>query len=91
MYKAAREAYISYLNAYTQHPMKEIFNAGLLDLNFVAKSFGLSQAPKVALNISTKARKNADQRSADLHKRDDGHVSNQMRKKLSDAKRQWSH
>jgi hypothetical protein len=26
-----------------------------------------------------------------LHKRDDGHVSNQMRKKLSDAKRQWSH
>lgn len=90
LYKAGREGFISYMNGYTQHPMKEVFDAAMLDLNKVAKSFGLTSAPKVALNISTKQRKNVDKRAAELYKSNDGTISKQMEKKLSDAKRQWS-
>lgn len=55
--KSARDAYKSYIQAYASHAHKHIFNAHLLDLQKVAKSFGFSDPPKVNLNITGTGKK----------------------------------
>jgi ATP-dependent RNA helicase DDX18/HAS1 len=49
--KSAREAFRSYVQAYASHALKDIFDVRKLDLLKVAKSFGLSHAPKVNLSF----------------------------------------
>jgi len=55
--RAAKEAYRSYIQAYSQHASRHIFNVHKLDLLTVAKSFGFDNPPRVHLNIAFSARK----------------------------------
>eukprot|EP00615_Pteridomonas_danica_P000552 CAMPEP_0114359538 /NCGR_PEP_ID=MMETSP0101-20121206/23093_1 /TAXON_ID=38822 ORGANISM="Pteridomonas danica, Strain PT" /NCGR_SAMPLE_ID=MMETSP0101 /ASSEMBLY_ACC=CAM_ASM_000211 /LENGTH=556 /DNA_ID=CAMNT_0001503133 /DNA_START=1 /DNA_END=1671 /DNA_ORIENTATION=- len=55
--KSGREAFRSYLMAYSSHGLKDIFNVHELDLQAVATAFGFSTPPRVDLNFSPKARK----------------------------------
>lgn len=48
---SAREAYRSYIQSYASHSHKDIFNVHSLDLQKVAKSFGLAVPPRVNLNV----------------------------------------
>lgn len=56
LHKSAREAYRSWLHAYSQHQFKEVFNVHALNLVEVAKSFCFSVPPRVNLKISLKSR-----------------------------------
>jgi ATP-dependent RNA helicase DDX18/HAS1 len=51
LHRSARDAYRSYLMAYSSHSLKNIFNVYELDLAQVAKSFGFTVPPKVNLNL----------------------------------------
>ena len=51
LHAAARDGYRSYLMAYSSHHHKEIFDVSQLDLQKVAKAFGLSVPPMVSLNV----------------------------------------
>ena len=51
LHSAARDGYRSYLMAYSSHHHKEIFDVGELDLQKVARSFGLMVPPMVSLNV----------------------------------------
>eukprot|EP01059_Diplonema_ambulator_P010555 TRINITY_DN2057_c0_g1_i1.p1 TRINITY_DN2057_c0_g1~~TRINITY_DN2057_c0_g1_i1.p1 ORF type:complete len:492 (+),score=195.90 TRINITY_DN2057_c0_g1_i1:382-1857(+) len=51
LHKSAREAYRAYLLAYASHQMQEVFSVGDLDLNKVAKSVGLTEAPAIDFNL----------------------------------------
>ena len=51
LHSAARDGYRSYLMAYSSHHHKEIFDVGELDLQKVARSFGLTVPPMVSLNV----------------------------------------
>jgi ATP-dependent RNA helicase DDX18/HAS1 len=53
LHKAARAAYMAYVNAYAQHSLKDVFNVHSLDLMAVAKSFGFTVPPKVHLRTSS--------------------------------------
>eukprot|EP00644_Phytophthora_capsici_P005466 jgi/Phyca11/4402/fgenesh1_pm.PHYCAscaffold_1_\ len=46
LHKSAKDAYRGYLLAYASHSLKGIFDVGRLDLQGVAKSFGLQVPPK---------------------------------------------
>lgn len=46
----AVSAFKSYLHAYTTYNIKEVFNVYSLDLNAIARSFGLTKAPHVDLS-----------------------------------------
>ena len=46
----------SYLLAYVSHALKDIYDVHALDLQAVARSFGLSVPPKVDLNVKTSGR-----------------------------------
>jgi ATP-dependent RNA helicase DDX18/HAS1 len=48
---SAREAYRSYIQSYASHSRKDIFNVHSLDLQKVAKSFGLAVPPRVNLSV----------------------------------------
>jgi ATP-dependent RNA helicase DDX18/HAS1 len=52
LHRSAREAYRSYVQAYAQATLKNVFNVHSLDLLQVAKSFGFTVPPKVSLGIS---------------------------------------
>merc|ERR1712224_684068 len=52
LHTSAKDGYKGYLNAYTSHSQREIFDVQKLDLNKVARSFGLTIAPKVELKAS---------------------------------------
>lgn len=52
LYKSAREAYRSYVQAYAQSALKDVFDVHSLDLAKVSKSFGFAVPPKVNFNIS---------------------------------------
>jgi ATP-dependent RNA helicase DDX18/HAS1 len=54
--RSAKDAYRSYLLAYTSHSLKDIFKVGSLDLLGVVKGFGFSIPPRVNLNISVTGR-----------------------------------
>lgn len=53
---AAKEAYKSFLQSYSSHKMKDVYNVLQLDLQKVAMSFGLKFPPKVNLNVKTSGR-----------------------------------
>ncbi|TDH68716.1 hypothetical protein CCR75_009175 [Bremia lactucae] len=53
LHKSAKDAYRGYLMAYASHSLKGIFDVGCLDLQGVAKSFGLQVPPKVTLPVKT--------------------------------------
>jgi hypothetical protein len=47
LHKSAQDAYRSYLLAYASHSHKDIFNAHNIDLQALAKAFGLQVPPRV--------------------------------------------
>jgi ATP-dependent RNA helicase DDX18/HAS1 len=51
LYKAARDAYKSYLHAYVSHNLKDIYDVNKLDLAKLSISFGLSNPIYVDLSI----------------------------------------
>jgi len=51
LHRSSRDAYRSYLHAYSAHSLKDIFNVYSLDLQRVAASFGFSAPPKVELSL----------------------------------------
>lgn len=51
--QSAKEAYKSYLAAYSSHTMNEIFNIHHLNLQGVAASFGLQTPPKINLKLES--------------------------------------
>lgn len=54
--KSAKDAYRSYLQAYTSHGMKDIFNVHELDLKAVATSFCFESPPRVNLTMMGSAK-----------------------------------
>lgn len=53
---SARDGYRSYLQAYASHSLKDVFNVNELDLQLVARAYGLHAPPNVQLNISASMR-----------------------------------
>lgn len=51
LHMSAKEGYKSYVKAYASHQLKTVFDVETLDLAKVAKSFGLTVAPAVDLQI----------------------------------------
>eukprot|EP00299_Pterocystis_sp_00344_P014231 c7040_g1_i1.p1 GENE.c7040_g1_i1~~c7040_g1_i1.p1 ORF type:complete len:649 (+),score=165.38 c7040_g1_i1:29-1975(+) len=51
LHVAARDAYRSYLHAYSSHSLKDIYNVNSLNLLDVCRSFGFAVPPKVNLNV----------------------------------------
>ena len=49
--QSARESYRSYIQSYASHSHKDIFNVHDLDLQKLARSFGLAVPPRVNLNV----------------------------------------
>lgn len=50
--KSAKEALKSYLQAYTGHKLKRVFDANKIELNGISRSFGLERMPKIDLTIA---------------------------------------
>ena len=50
MHRLSREAYRSYLHAYSSHSLKDCFDVNDLDLQKVAVSYGLHAPPRVNLS-----------------------------------------
>eukprot|EP00918_Siedleckia_nematoides_P076451 GHVU01167081.1.p1 GENE.GHVU01167081.1~~GHVU01167081.1.p1 ORF type:complete len:504 (+),score=102.37 GHVU01167081.1:204-1514(+) len=57
LHKSAHEAYRSYIHAYASHALRDTFDVHSLDLNKVARSFGLGIAPNVQLQLKAKSSK----------------------------------
>ncbi|CAN0291757.1 unnamed protein product [Ectocarpus sp. 6 AP-2014] len=55
--KSAREAYRSYLLAYSSHSLKDIYDVHELDLQAVARAFGFTVPPRVDLKLSARGQK----------------------------------
>ena len=55
--RSAKDAYRSYLMAYSSHSHKDIFNVHNIDLQGVGKAFGFSVPPSVNLNIKVSGKK----------------------------------
>ena len=53
--RSAKEAYRSYLLAYASHSLKNIYDVKSLDLVQVAKSFGFTNPPQVAMSFGIKS------------------------------------
>ena len=85
LHRSAREAYRSFIQGYAQHPLKDSFNVGSLDLLGVAQSFGFNNPPKINLNVSMKGRENIDVRSQKV-----GGDADEEDASSSKSKRQWS-
>ncbi|ELP85341.1 ATP-dependent RNA helicase HAS1, putative [Entamoeba invadens IP1] len=49
LHQDAKEAYKSYLMAYNSHKQKDVFNLNQIDVEGLAKSFGMPNPPKVQL------------------------------------------
>ncbi|KAH9386007.1 ATP-dependent RNA helicase DDX18/HAS1 [Nematocida major] len=54
--KGAKEALRGYLQAYSGHKLKKVFDASQIELNKIAKSFGLSKMPKIDLTICARGK-----------------------------------
>ncbi|GLE03715.1 hypothetical protein PINS_up012617 [Pythium insidiosum] len=65
LHKSAKDAYRGYLLAYASHSLKNIFDVSRLDLQAVAKSFGLQVPPKVTLPVKTTGKTAKRQRGDD--------------------------
>lgn len=104
---SARDGYRSYLQAYSSHSLKDVFNVNELDLQMVAKAFGLNTPPNVQLNFSASmrgdkkrkgqkgaAKPGAAKWEAKLEVAKSGaafSASNPYGKRKADDKRQFSH
>lgn len=53
---AAKDGYRSFLQAYASHKQRDIFDVNALDLQKVAKAFGLSAPPRVNLAVKVQGR-----------------------------------
>ena len=53
LFKSAKEAYRSYIQAYASHALKNVFDVDKLDLALVAKSFGFQVPPPVNLSVAS--------------------------------------
>lgn len=85
LHQEARDAYRSYLMAYSSHHHKEIFDVGQLDLQKVSKAFGLSTPPMVSLNVKVTGKKSRTSNEKNFYKNN----SNSFLGK-GDDKRQFS-
>lgn len=99
LHRSAKDAYRGYLLAYASHSLKGIFDVGSLDLQAVAKSFGLQVPPKVTLPVKTSGKTgkrkgvNVDDGSRNKFQRS-GHAfsaDNPYGRRAPDDKRQFSH
>ena len=62
--RSARDAYRSYLLAYSSHSLKDIFDISNLDLQAAAKSFGFTVPPSVNIHIKNlRSKKTAEYHS----------------------------
>jgi ATP-dependent RNA helicase DDX18/HAS1 len=92
--KSGREAFRSYLMAYSSHALKDIFNVHELDLAGVATAFGFATPPRVDLNFSPKGRKQQAGNARDKQKQSSGHAfsaENPYGKKAEGDRRQFTH
>ncbi|KMZ62857.1 Atp-dependent RNA helicase [Zostera marina] len=64
--KSAKDAYRSYMLAYSSHASKDIFNVHRLDVKAVSISFGFTNPPKVDLKIDSSASKFKRKRKAEV-------------------------
>jgi len=90
LYKSAREAFRSFVQAYAQHPLKDAFNVQKLDLVAVAKSFGFQHPPTVSLNVPLKSRPSVDARAGGQKSRHGFDDENPYGTSSSTTTRQWS-
>ena len=97
--RAARDAYRSYLLAYTSHSLRDIFNVHELDLRSVALAFGFSSPPRVDVSFAVKGeRRHNGQKlkggGANSKGASNGHkfsASNPYGKREKSDRRQFSH
>jgi len=91
LHKSSKDAYRGYLLAYASHSLKDIFDVSRLDLQKVAKSFGLTVPPKVSLPVKTVGR-NSKRKNETMHNRSRGQFSadNPYGKRQKGDKRQFS-
>ena len=99
--RAARDAYRSYLLAYTSHAQRDIFNVHEFDLQAVGTAFGFTSPPRVDLPIGKdKNRKHRGRNSKNNQKGKKGMMggtghafsaANPYGQRSSSDKRQFSH
>ncbi|CAM9516716.1 unnamed protein product [Hapterophycus canaliculatus] len=100
--KSAREAYRSYLLAYSSHSLKNIYDVHELDLQAVARAFGFTVPPRVDLKLSARGQKgrgggkerDQDRRKAAAGAGGGGHsfsATNPYGKKAAGDRRQFTH
>lgn len=93
--RAARDAYRSYLLAYTSHSHRDIFNVHELDLQAVGLAFGFTSPPRVDLALGKDKRKKKRMEGKKKRMgRSTGHAfsaDNPYGKRSSSDKRQFSH
>jgi len=90
--RAARDAFRSYLLAYTSHSHRDIFNVHDLDLQAVGLAFGFTTPPRVDIAIGKDKRKKKVVNGK--HGRGSGHAfsaDNPYGKRSVDDTRQFSH
>ncbi|GMF57708.1 unnamed protein product [[Candida] boidinii] len=56
LHQAAKDGYRSYLQAYSSHHLKTVYQVDKLDLVKVGKSFGFTIPPKVNITINASAK-----------------------------------
>ena len=56
--KDAQDAFKSYINAYLSHSSKDIFDVKAIDLNLAALSFGLTNPPRLNIDVVMRSRRN---------------------------------
>lgn len=54
--KGAKDALRGYLQAYSGHKLKKVFDASKVELNKMAKSFGLASMPRIDLTICSRSK-----------------------------------
>lgn len=92
--RAARDAYRSYLLAYTSHSQRDIFNVHELDLQAVGIAFGFTTPPRVDLAFGKDKRKKMFDGGKKGQMSGSGHAfsaSNPYGKREESDKRQFSH
>lgn len=65
--RMARDAYRSYLHAYSSHSLKDVFDVNDLDLQKSAVAFGLKNPPRVNLNVRVSGKTIRKNKVQNLH------------------------
>ena len=58
--KGAKDGFRSYINAYSSHSLRSVFDITKMDLVKVAKSFGLSAPPRVDIQLGAGMKRDRD-------------------------------